>query len=61
VDQLINRSDDSRSESDATMIMLSRVLDGSLSALATYHLLKADVLRIRGLPEAPSRPMTNGR
>ena len=41
------------------MTMLSGLLDGSLRGLATYHLLKADGLAIRGLPETPSRPISN--
>jgi hypothetical protein len=41
------------------MTMLGRLLDGSLRGLATYHLLKADLLMIRGLPETPSRPINN--
>ena len=43
------------------MTMLGGLLDGSLRGLATYHLLKADLLTIRGLPETPSRPISNHR
>lgn len=43
------------------MIMLDRLLDGSLRGLAIYHLLKADLLMIRGLPETASRPIRQGR
>jgi hypothetical protein len=57
----MNHSGGSPSEPDATMTMLARVLDGSLRGLATYHLLKADLLMIRGLPETPSRPISNHR
>ena len=57
--QSMNRSRGDRSEPDPTMIMLSGLLDGSLSGLATYHLLKAELLIIRGLPETPSRPVSN--
>lgn len=42
-------------------MMLCRLLDGSLRGLATYHLLKADLLTIRALPETPSRSISNGR
>jgi len=45
-----------RCEPDATMVMLSSVADGSLRGLASYHLLKADLLMIRALPETSSRP-----
>lgn len=41
------------------MTMLNGLLDGSLRGLATYHLLRVDLLTIRGLPEAPSRPISN--
>jgi hypothetical protein len=57
----LNRSAGDRPEPDASMMMLSVLLDGSLRGLATYHLLKADLLTIRGLPETPSRPITNRR
>ena len=60
-DQSMNRDGGDRSNPGATMTMLSRLVDGSLCGLATYHLLKADVLMIRGLPDAPSPPITNGR
>jgi hypothetical protein len=59
VDQSMNRPGGDRSEPDATMTMLSGLLDGSLSGLATYHLLRAELLIIRGLPETPSRPTSN--
>lgn len=55
----MNRSDGDRSQRDATMILLDRLIDGSLRGLATYHLLKADLLVIRGLPETPSGPISN--
>jgi hypothetical protein len=61
VSQSLNRSADDRPEPDASTIMLSGLLDGSLHGLAIYHLVKADLLTIRGLPETPSRPMSNGR
>jgi hypothetical protein len=61
VSQSLNRPAGDRPEPDASMMMLSGLLDGSLSGLATYHLLKADLLTTRGLPETPSRPISNGR
>jgi hypothetical protein len=57
----MNRFDRDRSDADATMTMLGRLLDGSLRGLATYHLLRADLLMIRELPEAPSRPRSTRR
>jgi hypothetical protein len=57
----MNRSGGDPSERDASMTMLGTLLDGSLRGLATYHLLKADLLMIRGLPEAPSRPISDHR
>jgi hypothetical protein len=36
---------------DATMTMLEAVADGSIEGLATYHLLKMQLLGIRELPE----------
>jgi hypothetical protein len=57
----MNRSGGDPSEPDASMTMLRRLLDGSLRGLATYHLLKADLLMIRGLSEAPSRPISDHR
>jgi hypothetical protein len=57
----MNRPGGDPSGPDATMTMLGRLLDGSLRGLATYHLLEADLLMIRGLPEAPSRPISNRR
>jgi hypothetical protein len=59
VGQRANRPGGDPSEPDATMTMLGRLLDGSLRGLATHHLLKADLLMIRGLPETPSRPINN--
>jgi hypothetical protein len=55
----MNRSGGDPSEPDATMTMLGRLLDGSLRGVAAYHLLKADLLMICGLPEAPGRPISN--
>jgi hypothetical protein len=61
VSQPLNRPAGDRPDPDASMMMLSGLLDGSLRGLATYHLLKADLLTIRGLPETASRPISNGR
>jgi hypothetical protein len=41
------------SDQDATLAMISRLRDGSLSGLASYHLLRRDLIRIRELPETP--------
>ena len=57
----MNGCNGDRSRPDTTMIMLDRLLDGSLRGLAIYHLLKADLLMIRGLPETASRPISQGR
>ncbi len=54
----MKRFEHDRTEPDTTMTMLSRLLDGSLSGLAIYHLLKQDLLAIRSLPETPSPPIT---
>jgi hypothetical protein len=55
----MNRPGRNPSEPDATMTMLGTLLDGSLRGLATYHLLRADLLMIRGLPETPSGPISD--
>jgi hypothetical protein len=55
----MNGFDGECSDPDATMTMLGRLLDGSVRGLAIYHLLKADLLMIRGLPEASGRPSGN--
>jgi hypothetical protein len=52
-----NRSAGDRTEPDVSMMMLSGLLDGSLRGFAIYHLLKADLITIRGLPETPRRPI----
>jgi len=57
----MNRWGVDRSEPDVTMAMLSGLIDGSLRGLATYHLLKADLLKIRGLPEISSRASSERR
>ena len=57
----MNRFDRDRSDADATMTILGTLLDGSLRGLATYHLLRADLLMIRELPETPSRPSNTRR
>ncbi len=59
IDRSTNRGD--RPEPDATLAMLGKLLDGSLRGLASYHLLKADLLVIRGLPETPIRQISNDR
>ncbi|MBV9336503.1 MAG: hypothetical protein JO243_11480 [Solirubrobacterales bacterium] len=38
-------------DADATMTMVDALRDGSVAGFATYHLLKTQLLEIRGLPE----------
>jgi hypothetical protein len=40
-------------ECDWTLQVLATVIDGSLSGLARYHLLRQDLANIRALPERP--------
>jgi hypothetical protein len=47
--------DNSRADSDATLQALSAVIDGSLSGLAHYHLLRQELDNIRDLPERRDR------
>ena len=42
-------------EDDLTLRMLDSVVDGSISGLATYHLLKMELDESRGLPERAER------
>lgn len=42
-------------ECDATLQALAAVIDGSLSGLACYHLLRQDLYAIRALPERRER------
>jgi hypothetical protein len=42
---------DTSSEHDGTLRMLEAVADGSIAGLATYNLLKMQLLSIRNLPE----------
>jgi hypothetical protein len=42
-------------ERDATLQALSAVIDGSLSGLAHYHLLRQELDNIRDLPERRER------
>jgi hypothetical protein len=43
--------DNSRHHRDATLQALATVIDGSLSGLAHYHLLRQELDNIRDLPE----------
>jgi hypothetical protein len=43
--------DASTPECDTTLQALATVIDGSLSGLAHYHLLRQDLANIRALPE----------
>ena len=47
--------DNSQPNSDATLQALSAVIDGSLSGLAHYHLLRQELDDIRDLPERRDR------
>ncbi len=47
--------DNSRPDSDATLQALAVVIDGSLSGLAYYHLLRQELDNIRDLPERRER------
>ncbi len=49
----MNRSDIQLTHKDATMPIVETLKDGSRAGLATYHLLKRQLLEIRGLPEIP--------
>jgi len=42
---------DTNSEHDGTLRMLEAVADGSIAGLATYNLVKMQLLSIRNLPE----------
>ncbi len=42
-------------ECDTTLEALATVIDGSLSGLARYHLLRQELATIRGLPERRDR------
>ena len=47
--------DNSRPDGDATLQALAVVIDGSLSGLAHYHLLRQELDNIRDLPERCER------
>jgi hypothetical protein len=47
--------DASTPECDTTLQALANVIDGSLSGLARYHLLRQDLDAIRALPERRER------
>ena len=47
--------DASRPECDTTLQALADVIDGSLSGLAHYHLLRQELDNIRALPERRRR------
>ena len=47
--------DNSQPNSDATLQALTAVIDGSLSGLAHYHLLRQELDDIRDLPERRDR------
>ncbi len=47
--------DASTPECDSTLQALATVIDGSLSGLAHYHLLRQELVSIRALPERRER------
>jgi hypothetical protein len=47
--------DNSPADRDATLQALANVIDGSLSGLAHYHLLRQELTDIRDLPERRER------
>jgi hypothetical protein len=47
--------DNSRPDCDTTLQALANVIDGSLSGLAHYHLLRQELDNIRALPERRER------
>jgi hypothetical protein len=49
----MNRPDTQSFDEDATMPIVEMLNDGSLAGLATYHLVKRQLLEIRGLPGVP--------
>ena len=51
---LMRYEDDSRPDCDTTLQALATVIDGSLSGLAHYHLLRQELDNIRALPSAAS-------
>jgi hypothetical protein len=59
----MKRSDTQCPNDDATMPIVETLNDGSLAGLATYHLVRRQLLEIRGLPETrgPSISQMSGR
>ena len=51
----VRYEDASTPECDTTLQALAGVIDGSLSGLAHYHLLRQDLDAIRALPERRER------
>ena len=49
------RPEDASSDCDTTLQALTTVIDGSLSGLANYHLLRQELANIRALPERRER------
>lgn len=47
--------DDAGTDRDSTLQALATVIDGSLSGLARYHLLRQELDNIRDLPERRGR------
>ncbi|MBV8999538.1 MAG: hypothetical protein JO304_10780 [Solirubrobacterales bacterium] len=46
-------------DGDPTMTMVHALNDGSLTGLATHHLMKMQLLELRSLPETPDPAATN--
>jgi hypothetical protein len=53
--------DASTPECDTTLQALAEVIDGSLSGLANYHLLRQELDNIRTLPERRTRDRVPAR
>jgi hypothetical protein len=45
---------------DTTMTVLKTRRDGTVQGFVKYHLMKADLLAIRSLPETPPPPRRHG-
>jgi hypothetical protein len=58
----MNGSDTQPPREDATMLIVEALNDGSLAGLASSHLMKRQLLAIRGLPEThgPSISQVSG-
>jgi hypothetical protein len=57
----VRYEDASTPECDTTLQALATVIDGSLSGLARYHLLRQELDNIRALPERRERDRVPAR